>query len=189
MSDIIRDLFQALNDEFTTIFSGVAEVKLGYKDERLENASNITYPVVVISMYDVGLANGKRYSGVNRVISNRDDEAGTADSSGLPIPINFYFQADIESEKREDDWNMMEIIIPIMGSNQRKITTDAGRVIYLVPESFECLDKLRGSVWSKAFRFYVTAWMDHPDEAQSIYTVLERRFSLGPEPDWRPDAT
>jgi len=189
VSDIIRDIFQGLKDTFETAFTGVATVKLGYMDERSENENNISYPVVLISMYDVDIANNKMYSGMTRIVQNENQEAGTAETVGLPIPINFHFQIDTESEKREVDWDMMEIMLPILGRNSKKIITNAGRTIYLVPESFEALDKLRGSLWSKSYRFYVRAWMDHPDAAQSVYLVLKRRFDIGPDIDFnfRPD--
>lgn len=185
MAEEIRDIFQGIETFFAGEFSNLefrtgqtvnVNVKLGYKDERVESARS--YPEVTVILYDALIDNNRRYSGMIRTQTDNPDGETTV-LGKLPIPVNMHFQLDTYATNRDHDWALVHKCLQLFGMQHAKIVTQAGRVLYIVPQSMDMLDKVENNaVFRKVYRFYVPIWFANPAAAETAYLVLSRELDM-----------
>jgi len=176
---IIRDIFSGLKDYMTGYFSGLsADVQLAFKDERIGEQDDRTYPAIRLSLYNITFDNDRRYGGMQ--YSREDNPDGkTAQLKKGPIPIDLHFQMDTYCTKQDTDWQLSELCMKIMGSKYTRIETGDERTLWIVPETIDVLDRIEKNIlFRKVYRFFVQIWFEHPEVAETVYLILTRRLEM-----------
>jgi hypothetical protein len=185
----LRDTFQGLRTYFQGVLSEVMaadQVMLAFRDERGDLEENRKFPSATIYLYDVQIANNRRYGGRTREVTMNAEQT-QADISKSPIPVDLFFQLDTYCDKEADDWSVMEKLVPVFGARGSKVVTPEGREFYLVIQTIDKLDDLTGdALWRTAGRFKLQVWFAHPEAAQQSYLVLQRRLTMEGE-TWTMD--
>lgn len=182
----LADIYEGLRDYFADNLTA-EQVKLSFRDERVENADQRSFPEITFGLIDARLDAGRRYGGM---IETREDDPGgdTTVLTRVPIPINLHFQLDAYCEKRLDDWKLTQELLAILGANQMTVTTPQGEKLFLVPLTMDTVDALtEPGLWRKAYRFYVPTWLNHPATPKTEYLVLVRHLNMQEELWIMPD--
>ena len=169
MAEILYDVFRGLTGYLTTTLD--IPVKVGYKDERMENEDDIVYPSASLILFD-WRQDRSQLMGQNRVVT-KDLEAGTATITRPPIPTRAFFQIDILAESKADDWALATRMKQILETRFTKIITEDEREIYLYPFTNDTVDSYIDGVFRKAFRFYTDLILDDLTTPKQAYLVLQ----------------
>jgi len=155
---LTREILEALKTELETVLTTANTVKLAYSDERVDTEDRSAYPIVTMQCYDIAIDSDRRHSGtLGTVVDNGD---GTVTITSHEVPINYYFQVDILTLKFDDDWDLTEAFMRMIGSQWRRITAATSDLyLYLIPMDGPInLAAVEGfEVHRKAFRFYIQA--------------------------------
>jgi len=189
VASLLRDVFEGLRTYWAQALP-TADVRLGFAavtgDDELQAETGEPaheYPCATLTLLSATIDFARKTSGppidwqtdpidLNRMIGKRP-----------PIPITLSIQLDTYADTRDDDWGMNETCLRILGTPRRKFPTAEGRVLYLVSETMDTLDDLAGdSIWRKAYRFHLDAWIPDDDEVLQAYKVLIRHFDINGQP-------
>jgi hypothetical protein len=171
---IHREIFQALKEYMIANLSEANWVSMAYLDERADTSDKTSYPLVTIQLYDNQINNEQRIGGMRVLEDNGDD---TTNLLNAPIPMNFYFQLDVLSDKFNSFWDLSEQLMIILGRRWSCFTTSGGQKLHIIFEDVTPIPELIENLHRKSFRFYVQAWLPDDTVISNINQVLTLQIS------------
>jgi len=177
----VYDIFSALKTKLETELTSANRVATGFVDERADDSDVTSFPSVIITLIDRQVDNLRRNGGF---IRTKESETATQITyKKLPIPINYYFQLDVISNKVGTYLDILEVVEAMLGSRWANFTISGGRKLYMHLTDVNVLEGVEGlSTWRTAFRFYVQTWLEAPDSTFNKYKVLKLDINYGSTP-------
>lgn len=169
---ITEEIFQALKDYLVANLTEANWVTLAHIDERADDSSESSFPIVTINLYDMNFDNVRRVGGFVKERVDLGDN--TYSMKPLPIPVNFHFQLDALCNKLRDSWELNEAITIILGRRWSNFTLSGGNKLYMIPETMTNLFGIEDdNIHRATFRFYVQAWLVDPTTPTVVNQVLK----------------
>jgi len=176
----LRDTFQGLRNTLQSELSTVIpsdRITIAFQDQIGQESPHRDFPCATVYMYDVTFPSSRQIGAHPDIVT--DVTATHAVKKRRPMPVDLHFQIDFYSEKLDDNWQILQLAVPLLASRRTKVTTPQGREFYILPTSLEPLDDLTGDgLYRYAFRVYLRAYFEHHRDAWNQYLVLQRRLAM-----------
>jgi hypothetical protein len=185
LASLLRDTFEGLRSFWANALPNV-DVRLGFAAVTADDESQAIsgepahdYPCATLTLLSATIDLARKSSGPPIDWAAHPTETNRMMGKRPPIPVTLTIQLDTYADDRADDWTMNETCLRVLGRRRSKFSTADGRMLYLVPETTDTLDDLAGdSIWRKAYRFNLEAWISDEEEVVDAYKVLIRHFDI-----------
>jgi hypothetical protein len=168
---VLLDIFDSVQAYLSAQLS-VNEVKFAYRDDRVDREHN--FPEATINLIGSPIDGSRRYGGfveypdVDAVPEYPEDQVVM---KKVPIPINLQFQVDTFCENPNTDVELIAEMMGILGGRLNIPGPDDSK-LQVIPMSADARTTFfEPGLVTKAYRFYIPIWIDHPDTPTDTYIV------------------
>jgi uncharacterized protein with NAD-binding domain and iron-sulfur cluster len=190
----IQDLMEGITDHFATLLTGVIttnEIRLAFRDERGDvDETGRVFPRATLYNYDMKPDRNRRYANLDQIaVATPGGDPQDVTVTKKPVPVSLYFQFDTYALTFEEDWAILEKLLPLVDEQQQqKVVTTLGREFYIPFHSLQNLDEITADNWfRKSWRFRAEVWFASSSAATQKYIVLQRKLSMNEAPVWTMD--